>query len=180
MWVVDLIFLRYSYIFMVILHIYHLFHAGQKLLYARLHLAFAWETGDHCEQQWCWRENQERPGFSFSLAASSVLLPRLHVWKHLYSPNIQYFTVWKRKLYWIKVSWRRRILKRAYSVILTNGPSRCDLVLYLLYLSNVIIKKKQSHKNKRQKILISVSLTPGASSMIFWCLLWTLQSLSNR
>lgn len=24
------------------------------------------------------------------------------------------------------------------------------------------------------------SLTPGASSMIFWCLLWTLQSLSNR
>lgn len=167
-------FLRYIYIFMFILHIYHLFHVGQKLLYAKLHLAFTWESVWTAVMQ---RENQERPGFSFSLAASSVLLPRLRVWKHLYSPNIQYITVWKRKLYWIKVSWRRRISKRAYNVILTNGPSRCDLPLYLLYLSNVIIKKTMTQE---QKILISMSLTPGASSMIFWCLLWTLQSLSNR
>lgn len=34
------------------------------------------------------------------------------------------------------------------NVILTNGPSRCDLPLCLLYLSHVIIKKKQSYKNK--------------------------------
>lgn len=29
---------------MFILHIYHLFHAGQNLLYAKWHLAFAWES----------------------------------------------------------------------------------------------------------------------------------------
>lgn len=35
---------------MFISHIYHLFHAGQKRLYAKLHLAFAWKA---CEQQRC-------------------------------------------------------------------------------------------------------------------------------
>lgn len=86
--------------------------------------------------------------------------------KHVHLSGKQaiiYFTKWKNK----KNYFSRNSRWTYHEVNLRPRSFQLDVLIQMYSFSLTLFK-------------LYHSLTPGASSMIFWCLLWTLQSLSNR
>lgn len=159
MWVVD-----------VILHFYvyftHLSPLSRVTKTPLCQVAPGFRLGKHVNSSDAKRKPRETRLLFFLGSILSVAAKAACVKKTLIFPQYTVYNSVKKKIVLNKGELEKENFEKSIQriQILTNGPSRCDLPLYLLYLSNVIIKENNHTRTKDIYFHVTHS----------WCLLYDL------